>query len=66
MYFCSAEECALCAWAEGSGECLQKQSRRYARLSRAVKSRGLHDALRELSLDLAHHAATRDRERRLI
>jgi hypothetical protein len=62
MYFCLAEKCALCFFVEGSVECLRNQAVRYLRLSKAVNSRGLYNALKELSIDLIDEAAAHEKE----
>jgi hypothetical protein len=48
MYFCSADQCALCFLVNGSANCLRKQARKCLQLSKKVFSRGVHDALEDL------------------
>jgi hypothetical protein len=62
MYFCSAEQCALCFLVSGSAGCLRKQATRCMRLSKTVARRGVRDALEELSLILMDEARALDKE----
>jgi DNA-directed RNA polymerase subunit M/transcription elongation factor TFIIS len=56
MIFCPPAKCALCLLIPGSDFCLRLQARRYLELSKRVVSRGVHDALAELGLDLNNAA----------
>jgi hypothetical protein len=56
MLICSAEQCAVCSVTEGSADCLYRQAERYIALSKQVFSRGLHEALEELGIDLMEEA----------
>ncbi len=63
MFFCSAWQCAFCSLHEGSVGCLRKQARRCEGLLMKVSSRGLHDALNELCLDLTAQADALEKDR---
>ncbi len=62
MLFCSAWQCAFCSLPEGSAPCLRKQARRCECLLMRVTSRGLHDALAELHLDLIGQAEALEKD----
>ena len=62
MLFCSAEKCALCLLVEGSANCLRKQAQSCMFLSKKVFSRGVRDALEELSLMLMDEASAVEKE----
>jgi hypothetical protein len=63
MLFCSAWECTYCSLAEGSAPCLRKQARRCESLSTKVSTRGLHEALTELFLELTDQASAIEKDR---
>jgi hypothetical protein len=63
MLICPAENCAKCAWEEGSAGCLRRQAELCTELSKQVLSRGLHEALEELGRELMKEACNSDTSR---
>jgi hypothetical protein len=62
MIFCTPEKCALCLLVAGSAGCLRKHARKCIYLSKKVFSRGVHDALEELGLQLMEEASAIENE----
>jgi len=62
MLICSAAQCAVCLFPEGSAACLRRQAERCTRLSKRVLSRGLHEALAEHGMELMDRARVIEHE----